>query len=125
MYGLTDKSYNELLQILASMPEIEEVVLYGSRARGDYWRASDVDLSINQFGDNLMIECTNHFSGTLIKSNGQFLTTKSTDKMLHGLGLESVRQTAAKLHGFVKIQDTHDTFTINVCLPNIMPKQQS
>lgn len=35
MYGLTDKSYNELLQILASMPEIEEVVLYGSRARGD------------------------------------------------------------------------------------------
>ena len=46
MYGLTDKSYNELLQILASMPEIEEVVLYGSRARGDYWRASDVDLSI-------------------------------------------------------------------------------
>lgn len=85
----------------------------------------DVDLSINQFGDNLMIECTNHFSGTLIKSNGQFLTTKSTDKMLHGLGLESVRQTAAKLHGFVKIQDTHDTFTINVCLPNIMPKQQS
>ena len=85
----------------------------------------DVDLSINQFGDNLMIECTNHFSGTLIKSNGQFLTTKSTDKMLHGLGLESVRQTAAKLHGFVKIQDTHDTFTINVCLPNIVPKQQS
>lgn len=46
MYGLTDKSYNELLQILASMPEIEEAVIYGSRARGDFWRASDVDLSI-------------------------------------------------------------------------------
>ena len=46
MYGLTDKSYKELLEILASIPEIEEVLIYCSRARGDYWRASDVDLSI-------------------------------------------------------------------------------
>jgi predicted nucleotidyltransferase len=46
MYGLTDKSYNELLKILASIPEIEEALIYGSRARGDFWRASDVDLSI-------------------------------------------------------------------------------
>lgn len=46
MYGLTEQSYNELMQILASFPEIEEVIIYGSRARGDYWRASDIDLSI-------------------------------------------------------------------------------
>lgn len=36
MYGLTDKSYHELLQILASIPEIEEALIFGSRARGDY-----------------------------------------------------------------------------------------
>lgn len=46
MYGLTDKSYNTLLKILASIPEIDEVLIYGSRARGDFWRASDIDLSI-------------------------------------------------------------------------------
>ena len=46
MYGLTDKSYKELLGILSSIPEIEEVLIYGSRARGDFCRASDVDLSI-------------------------------------------------------------------------------
>ncbi|MCH5312207.1 MAG: nucleotidyltransferase domain-containing protein [Prevotella sp.] len=46
MYGLTEKSYKELMEILASIPEIEEVVIFGSRARGDFWRASDVDLSI-------------------------------------------------------------------------------
>ena len=46
MYGLTDKSYNELLRILASIPEIEKAVIYGSRPRGDFWRTSDVDLSI-------------------------------------------------------------------------------
>ena len=46
MYGLTERSYNELLDILASIPEIEEAMIYGSRARGDYWQASDVDLSL-------------------------------------------------------------------------------
>ena len=46
MYGLTDQSYKELLEILSSIPEIEEVLIYGSRARGDFWRASDIDLSI-------------------------------------------------------------------------------
>ena len=39
-----------MVQILSSFPEIEEAVIYGSRARGDFWRASDVDLSIK--GDN-------------------------------------------------------------------------
>ena len=52
MYGLTDKSYKELLEILSSIPEIEEVLIFGSRARGDYWRASDVDLSIK--GDHVV-----------------------------------------------------------------------
>ena len=46
MYGLTERSYKELLEILSSIPEIEEVLIYGSRARGDFTQASDVDLSI-------------------------------------------------------------------------------
>ena len=46
MFGLSERSYNELLEILASIPEIEEACIYGSRARGDYWRASDIDLSL-------------------------------------------------------------------------------
>lgn len=46
MYGLSDRSYRELIQILASIPEIDEAIIYGSRARGDYWHASDIDLSL-------------------------------------------------------------------------------
>ena len=41
----------ELRDILASIPEIEEAVLYGSRARGDYKRGSDIDLSLK--GENM------------------------------------------------------------------------
>ncbi len=50
MFGLTDRSYNELMQIFASVPELEEAIIYGSRARGDYWRASDVGLSFKGVG---------------------------------------------------------------------------
>ena len=46
MFGLSDRSYKELIQIVASIPEIEEAIIYGSRARGDYWHASDIDLSL-------------------------------------------------------------------------------
>lgn len=46
MYGLSDRSYKELIEIVASVPQIEEAVIYGSRARGDYWYASDIDLSL-------------------------------------------------------------------------------
>jgi predicted nucleotidyltransferase len=45
-YGIDDKYMKELRDILASVPEIEEAVLYGSRARGDYKRGSDIDLTL-------------------------------------------------------------------------------
>ena len=50
MYGLSDRSYKELTQIVASIPEIEKAIIYGSRARGDYWHASDIDLSLRGKG---------------------------------------------------------------------------
>lgn len=46
MYGLSEQSYKELIEILASIPEIEEARIFGSRARGDYWNTSDIDLSL-------------------------------------------------------------------------------
>ena len=46
MYGLSERSYRELMDILRSVPEIDEAVIFGSRARGDYGAASDIDLSL-------------------------------------------------------------------------------
>lgn len=46
MYGLSEQNLQELRSILSSIPHIEEAILYGSRARGDYKKGSDVDLSI-------------------------------------------------------------------------------
>ena len=45
----TGISENVLIQIteLAKKSGVERVVLFGSRARGDYWRASDIDLAVS------------------------------------------------------------------------------
>lgn len=51
MYGLSEENIKELREILESIPTIEEAIIYGSRARGDYKPASDVDLTLK--GSNL------------------------------------------------------------------------
>lgn len=46
LYGLSEKNITELRGILASFPHIETAIIFGSRARGDYRRGSDIDLSL-------------------------------------------------------------------------------
>lgn len=43
--GIETQVINEIID-LAKSNEIEKVVLFGSRARGDYHRASDIDLAV-------------------------------------------------------------------------------
>ena len=44
--GIKDRVITEIAD-LARKHDIEKVVLFGSRARGDYWRASDIDLAVS------------------------------------------------------------------------------
>ena len=46
MFGLPDKTINMINEIFAKYSEIEKVLIYGSRARGDYRNGSDIDLTI-------------------------------------------------------------------------------
>ncbi len=46
MYGLSEQCRKELTDILSSIPAIEEAVIYGSRARGDYKPTSDIDITL-------------------------------------------------------------------------------
>ena len=45
-YGLTDIELSKLLGAITESPEVEEIILYGSRARGNYRRYSDIDLTL-------------------------------------------------------------------------------
>lgn len=46
MFGLTDKSYRIIKEILSELPQIEQAIIFGSRAMGNYKKGSDVDIAI-------------------------------------------------------------------------------
>jgi predicted nucleotidyltransferase len=50
--GLTVRQLTEIVKIFANYNEIEEAVLFGSRAMGNYKKASDVDIVL--FGENVI-----------------------------------------------------------------------
>jgi len=49
MFGLPDKTIAAINNIFANCLGVEKVLIYGSRARGDYENGSDIDLAI--YGD--------------------------------------------------------------------------
>lgn len=57
-FGLRVEDMSYLLSIFESINEIESVILYGSRARGDHELASDIDLSLK--GKSVTIEHVSH-----------------------------------------------------------------
>ena len=44
--GLSEADQLTIIKVIQSFEEIEEVILYGSRAKGNYKKGSDVDLAI-------------------------------------------------------------------------------
>lgn len=50
-YGLDDKYFNALISVFPRHPEVESVILYGSRAKGNYKPFSDIDITLK--GSNL------------------------------------------------------------------------
>lgn len=45
-YGLDDKYFDKLISVFPKHPEVESVVLYGSRAKGNYKPFSDIDVTL-------------------------------------------------------------------------------
>lgn len=52
-YGLESGVINRINDVLAAHPEIEQAILYGSRAKGNYRVGSDIDLCLR--GDDLTL----------------------------------------------------------------------
>jgi len=50
-FGLPDTAIESICSVLARHPGVEKAVLYGSRAKGNFKPASDIDLTL--YGDTL------------------------------------------------------------------------
>ncbi|WP_198514307.1 nucleotidyltransferase family protein [Algoriphagus formosus] len=59
-FGLLESDMASILKIMDSQEVVDKVILFGSRAKGNYREGSDVDLALK--GENLNFEKVSHIS---------------------------------------------------------------
>ena len=45
-FGLSTEDINKIKEVIVRFPEIERVIIYGSRAKGNYKPSSDINLTL-------------------------------------------------------------------------------
>jgi predicted nucleotidyltransferase len=67
-FGLSDKTVVQLKNIFSKYDQITEVILYGSRAKGNYDEGSDIDLAIKgkDFDFSLLQKINNEIDDLLL-----------------------------------------------------------
>lgn len=51
MFGISNRSYEILMSTLAEFEQVEEAVIFGSRAKGNFKPGSDIDIALK--GENI------------------------------------------------------------------------
>jgi len=92
-YGLRQKDMEFLLNAFAELPEIEKVVVYGSRARGDYRNGSDLDLAIfgSEVSSSTILRLSSQLNGEsplLIKYDVLSINTLTNENLLNQITIE-------------------------------------
>lgn len=60
MFGLKEDTLKKIITILSSFPQVDEAVIYGSRAKGNHKPGSDIDITLK--GDHLTLRELNKIS---------------------------------------------------------------
>lgn len=56
-FGIKEETIGKINAVFARYPQVEEAIIYGSRAKGDFENGSDIDLTLK--GKELTLELTN------------------------------------------------------------------
>ena len=56
-YGLEDITLQKIKSVFSNFPQIEQAILYGSRAKGNFKPGSDIDITL--MGDGLSLAVMN------------------------------------------------------------------
>ena len=54
-YGLEDSTIQKIQDVFSAFRQVEKVILYGSRAKGNYKPGSDIDLTLKGQNINLSV----------------------------------------------------------------------
>ena len=54
-FGLKEDIITQVNEVFAKYPQIEKVIIYGSRAKGNFKKGSDIDLTLEGTGLNLSV----------------------------------------------------------------------
>jgi predicted nucleotidyltransferase len=54
--GISEKVMSEIKSVFTNFPEVEKAVLFGSRAKGNFYEGSDIDIAV--YGGKLNFEHT-------------------------------------------------------------------
>ncbi|ACM21633.1 nucleotidyltransferase [Geotalea daltonii FRC-32] len=67
-FGLKESTIEKINGVFTSCPQIEKVILYGSRAKGNYRHGSDIDLTIigNELTHPQMLRLANELDDLLL-----------------------------------------------------------
>lgn len=78
MYGLKQETIEAIQSVFQKYPEVSEVILYGSRAKGNFRTGSDIDLTLK--GENLNLTVLHKIENDL---DDLFLPYKMDLSLLH------------------------------------------
>lgn len=77
-----------------------------------------ISLSLTQMDSYLEIHIRNNHKEILFEKNGEYQTTKTDNKSLHGLGIKNIRSTVKQLNGQMDITHSDTEFDVNILIPN-------
>jgi predicted nucleotidyltransferase len=93
-FGINQETINKINSVFEKYPEIKKVIIYGSRAKGNYRTGSDIDLSM--FGDDLNYSLIGSVSSDIEDLNTPYLFDISIFDLLNSPDLEEHIQRVGK-----------------------------
>ncbi|MGN0180442.1 MAG: nucleotidyltransferase domain-containing protein [Monoglobaceae bacterium] len=88
-FGLTSKVLEEIIQH-AKTNDVEKVIIFGSRARGDYREKSDIDIAISGGMQELFCSDIDDAISTLLKFDIVCLDKPVQDELINEIDKDGV-----------------------------------
>lgn len=121
--GINYDAYVEPGVIMGDLTDMDIITIMGNlldnailAAGNSESRNVNIRIFMQNEGSFTVIKIVNDFSGELVKSEKGYVTTKN-EKGIHGIGIQSVKNTIEKYEGYLECFSNHNVFTAILIIP--------